>query len=111
VPYASIHAARRNRRKRQKHWLARRKLAALEALGGQCADCGDSYREAQLEFDHIVREGKAFNILARLSYRWPVLVEELKKCQLLCRSCHYEKTARENRALARPNNEGDSVPL
>lgn len=67
----------------------RRKLEAVQRLGGKCVSCGSG----DVQFDHMMREGKAFTIgktLAGVAEKR--LEEELKKCQLLCQKCHSEKT-------------------
>ncbi|SRR5258706_15382151 len=58
-------------------------------LGGQCTIC-DSKED--LEFDHIDNETKSFTIWENIDKPWNELLEEIKKCQLLCRSCHNRKT-------------------
>ena len=64
------------------------KLTAL--LGGVCVVCGTIER---LEFDHIDPETKEFTICKRLNgASWEDILEEAKKCQLLCRKCHNRKT-------------------
>jgi len=60
-----------------------------EKMGGKCVKCGCT--EA-LEFDHIDPTTKSFNISAGYHKPKEVLEEELAKCQLLCVSCHREKT-------------------
>lgn len=59
-------------------------------LGGRCAACGS---EAQLQFDHIDARSKSFEIADRIAqYAWQRIVDELKKCQLLCFDCHVTKS-------------------
>jgi hypothetical protein len=65
-----------------------------EFLGSECAKCRSV---ENLQFDHINPKEKLFNV-GRL---WPnkdipKVLEELKKCQLLCESCHIEKSAKES---------------
>jgi 5-methylcytosine-specific restriction endonuclease McrA len=71
----------------------RRKEAAKRFLGGKCVRCGAT---EQLEVDHVDPAQKSFNI----SNLWAVTEDrfyaELRKCQLLCRPHHLEKTAAEN---------------
>ena len=68
----------------------RRKIAAIEQLGGCCCRCGSI--EA-LEFNHIDRTTKSFTIGSSLnSIREDLLQKELLKCQLLCGSCHIQKS-------------------
>lgn len=66
---------------------------AFETLGRKCVKCGAT---EHLEFDHIDPTTKKFAISTMLAGKlWPLL-EELKKCQVLCRKCHREKTRKEN---------------
>ncbi len=60
-------------------------------LGGSCTVCLST---SNLEIDHIKPEFKKYEISAIWSSR-DRLYEELKKCQLLCKDCHLEKTIRE----------------
>ena len=69
-----------------------KKELCLEYLGGKCVKCGTTHN---LQFDHIKREGKKYNIAGRLTNDFTILKEELDKCQLLCYDCHLEKTAKE----------------
>lgn len=64
-----------------------------EILGNKCAICGST---EQLVCDHIDPQTKSFNICDKITANWDILLEELKKCQLLCFNCHVEKTAVEN---------------
>lgn len=63
---------------------------SLAHLGGKCASCGSA---DELEFDHIEKNSKAFNLSDRFGrVKRPLLLKELSKCQLLCKRCHTEKT-------------------
>jgi hypothetical protein len=67
-----------------------RRAEFIAYLGGFCVRCGTS---EGLEFDHIDRSKKSFNIskvLVRMNY--DKLREEVDKCQLLCTDCHIEKS-------------------
>lgn len=70
------------------HYL-RRKERAIAFLGGTCVRCGET---EGLEFDHIDPDRKSFGITENLTRRWDVVESELKKCQLLCRIHHLDKT-------------------
>lgn len=64
-----------------------------EYLGGKCVRCGATER---LEFDHIIKETKSFTIGSSLTcFTIEELIEEVKKCQLLCRPCHIIKSDEE----------------
>lgn len=64
---------------------AARRAAAIAQLGGRCKRCG---KTNTLEFDHKIRSSKSF-ALGGADRDW---TQELKKCQLLCKSCHTKKT-------------------
>lgn len=70
-----------------------RRLDLIESMGGECVECGS---EDRLEFDHIDRRAKAFDIAKRLdSAPLDEIQAEIEKCQLLCRDCHKAKSDRE----------------
>lgn len=67
-----------------------RHAQAIEILGGRCAICGS---RDDLQIDHINNSHKSFDVADRLAqYAWSRIVEELKKCQLLCFWCHVDKS-------------------
>jgi hypothetical protein len=71
---------------------AERKAKAIDLLGGKCVKCGGIER---LEFDHINNDRASYNrCLARILpfNSWENILEELGKCQLLCRICHQHKS-------------------
>lgn len=61
-------------------------------LGGKCVKCGSS---ENLHVDHTNHFTKSFTIGENWSRSWDVLELELKKCQLLCREHHLEKSKEE----------------
>lgn len=70
----------------------RRRKEAIEKLGGTCTACGAN---ENLEFDHKDPADKALDISKVLTHSWAKIDAELAKCQLLCNSCHIEKSYRE----------------
>lgn len=60
-----------------------------QLLGGQCEACKSV---DALEFDHVNPKDKVFAIADGWSLAEDVVLEELKKCQLLCKDCHKIKT-------------------
>jgi hypothetical protein len=60
-----------------------------DLLGGMCTECSDT---SELEFDHIDRTKKTGELAKMWSYNWDDFIDELTKCQLLCRDCHIDKT-------------------
>lgn len=67
-------------------------------MGGMCWKCKST---ENLEFDHIDPSTKCFEIsdacASSYSYTEDQIIEELRKCQLLCHKCHVKKTTDENR--------------
>ena len=80
------------KREKRKRWRSK----CVEYLGGKCVKCGTTHN---LQFDHIKREGKKYEITRRLSNNLNNLKEELDKCQLLCYDCHKIKTKSERTIL------------
>lgn len=66
----------------------------------KCEKC-DENRWYVLEFHHRDKEDKSFNI-GRIAYDstvdFSLLLEEIKKCDVLCRNCHAELHYLENNA-------------
>ena len=58
-----------------------------DKLGNKCVKCGAT---KNLQFDNIDPKTKCFNVNPQDS--WEKTLPELYKCQLLCPSCHLEKT-------------------
>jgi 5-methylcytosine-specific restriction endonuclease McrA len=76
--------------KYMKERWSKRRLQAVEFLGGCCKQCGST---ESLEFDHVDPSTKIMTI-ARASARSETFFwEEVKKCQLLCTDCHKQKTS------------------
>lgn len=93
-PGAVIERAAKNEKFRrwQRKARAARKRRLVELLGGRCCICGYN-REcpAAYAFHHADPAIKGFTISGRgLIRRWQDLVEEAKKCVLLCMNCHAE---------------------
>jgi predicted HNH restriction endonuclease len=63
------------------------KKRAVNHLGGRCRICGYDNHVA-LEFHHIDPREKGFEISDVQA--WARIVEELKKCELVCSNCHRE---------------------
>jgi len=89
----------RNREQFQKHKSKRaetqrlrrqeRRKILIEHLGGKCCGCGTT---ENLQFDHIDRTQKSFNIGKCIDYSLERLIPEVDKCQLLCYECHEVKS-------------------
>lgn len=102
--YASDEAYRqriqlKNKKQYQKHKAKRTEYQRLrreerrqilrEHLGGKCVGCGTT---ENLQFDHIDRKQKSFDISKKLDHSLDKLIDEANKCQLLCYTCHEFKS-------------------
>jgi hypothetical protein len=67
-----------------------RKRKAVELMGGKCQKCGYDKNLACLDFHHIDPATKDKDWKSVRTYKWEKIVEELKKCILVCGNCHGE---------------------
>ena|SRR6478735_5249227 len=72
-------------------WTKRRALA-VEKLGGECIECGET---ESLEFDHIDPSTKIMTVARASSRSEEFFWAEVSKCQLLCKPHHKIKTAQD----------------
>jgi len=67
-----------------------------------CLDCMGSYRFFQLDYDHVPGRGKKINDvskLVRLGYAREKIIQEIQKCDLLCKNCHAMRTYKRKNGL------------
>ncbi len=74
----------------QKIRWKQRKLKAVKLMGGKCKKCGYDRNLAALDFHHTNPEEKEYNFNRLVKKSWNEIVNELKKCILLCKTCHSE---------------------
>lgn len=80
-------------------WRRRTKARLVELLGGRCIRCGYAGHVAALVFHHRDPRSKSFAIsVDGVPRAWHRLVEEARKCDLLCANCHREVHATDGRA-------------
>lgn len=68
-------------------WI-RKKVMAINYLGGKCVDCGFRGHPAAFDFHHedgAIKEAE-WSVLRRRS--WNKIQKELDKCTLVCSNCH-----------------------
>lgn len=87
-----VNAQRRRQRLRDEF----RKNMIAYADGKYCIDCGET-DSVTFEFDHIDPATKSFNVsqAVRLGYSWEKVLEEIKKCQIVCANCHKRRSAKQ----------------
>lgn len=68
------------------------KLEKLYALaGGKCQCCGYNRCNSALEFHHVDPVQKSFPVCLRsMTKSWERVLNEAKKCVLVCANCHRE---------------------
>ena len=73
-------------------WRDNTKQRMIDAMGGKCQKCGYNKCNSALEFHHIDPSKKLFELKTALERpkAWDTIVQELKKCVLLCANCHRE---------------------
>jgi hypothetical protein len=61
-------------------------------MGGKCQCCGYDKCHRSLAFHHLCPSEKdmKFSALRASKKSWPKIVEELRKCILVCHNCHAE---------------------
>lgn len=61
--------------------------------GKPCADCGQTFHFAAMQWDHMpgqTKEGAIANMAARTSKQ--KVLDEIAKCELVCANCHAVRT-------------------
>ena len=78
--------------KKQQERAWSRKLELIKMMGGECSRCGYKENIAALDFHHLNPEEKSFQLDARhlSNTHMEKIMEEAKKCVLLCANCHRE---------------------
>jgi hypothetical protein len=70
----------------------KRKIKAIEYLGGKCKECGIIVHPAIFQFHHRDPNTKEASWNRKLRYYpWEKIRRELDKCDLLCGNCHLAK--------------------
>ena len=72
----------------------RKKEKLVEMFGGKCCICGYNKYVGALDFHHQKKKKKEFALSVKgLCYSWESIVQEAKKCVVLCKNCHTEVEA------------------
>ena len=75
-----------------KNWRKNTKNRIVEAMGGKCICCGYNKCNSALALHHLDPSKKeiGFGSIRANPVSWLKIVEELKKCVLICHNCHSE---------------------
>jgi hypothetical protein len=83
---------KKNNSRNVRKWRRRTKEKIVKAMGGKCQCCGYDFCIDAFSLHHLnsnTKETTIANLLA--SHRkWEAIVEELRKCILVCHNCHAE---------------------
>lgn len=74
----------------QKNYRKLKKLLLVKEFGSKCAICQYDKCITALEFHHINEDEKNFAISQSKNIKWEILLNEAKKCILVCCRCHRE---------------------
>ena len=85
--------------KRRRRRIKRHRAIVREAKRQPCIDCGMTFPPEAMDFDHI---GLKKNEVSRLVYLsgTDALLEEIKRCEVVCANCHRIRTLRRLRESA-----------
>lgn len=73
-----------------KNHREKKKAQLISILGGSCWICGYDRVPSALEFHHLDPTTKEIGISTHLTRSLESLIDEIKKCALLCANCHRE---------------------
>lgn len=90
--YNSKHADRRHKQQNARRLVAKTFVDKYKS-SKSCVDCGVFFPPVAMDFDHV-RGGKEMNIATMVSgaYKLELIIEEIKKCDLVCACCHRIRT-------------------
>lgn len=90
--YAERGRAARLARRRAARAAARAWMASLKD-GVPCADCGETFPVYVMHWDHLPGFEKVDEVSSMVGHRTrAAILEELKKCELVCANCHVLRT-------------------
>lgn len=64
----------------------------LTKEGKPCANCGGTFPQECMDYDHRGHKSKRLCVAQMLGYSWHVIQAEIDKCDLVCANCHRIKT-------------------
>jgi hypothetical protein len=75
-----------------KKWRHKCKLRIVESMGGKCQCCGYDKCTQALDLHHLDPTEKEMGLggIRANPKSWESIVQELRKCVLLCNRCHQE---------------------
>ena len=73
-----------------KLWRKQTKSKLVQAFGGECGICKQSFKDELFDFHHLDKATKEFSLggIRANCISWKRIVKEVKKCAMLCGNCH-----------------------
>lgn len=68
----------------------RLKKRIIYVMGDKCQCCGYNKCQSALELHHVNPKEKSFTVSNNTNRGWETVVQEIKKCTLVCANCHRE---------------------
>ena len=65
-----------------------KRLRAITYLGAKCIECGYDKYTPSIDFHHRDPSTKDKDFQAMRGWKWERILNEIKKCILLCKNCH-----------------------
>ena len=90
----------RNAENHRRYVMRRRdekKQQLVDHFGDKCSDCGQSFPVCCYDFHHVDPSTKSFEIAPRLDGNLNTIMEEAKKCVMVCSNCHRIRHYKEQR--------------
>jgi len=77
---------------KKKEWRKKTREYLAVAFGGACTICGYNKTIAALDYHHLdpTQKDKMLCVAMRNGYAWSRIVEEARKCTIVCSRCHRE---------------------
>lgn len=92
--YRHEHYIKNHKKARQQ--IEKRKLEYREWVRSfkekPCTDCGQSYPYYVMDFDHLPEFKKSFHMAHAWMKAKQTVLDEVKKCEVVCSNCHRERT-------------------
>jgi hypothetical protein len=90
--------------KRERDHLRRMevKKAVDELKKAPCTDCGRSFPPVAMDFDHVGPKSRTIAGMVSGAYKLELILEEIKKCELVCAVCHRLRTSVRKENVAGP---------
>lgn len=86
-----VEIAKQKKKYMKTHKYKRGKIINKIKMESGCSDCGFNEHPSVLHFHHLNKKKKLFGIGRGLTRPMSVIMEEIKKCEVLCANCHAMK--------------------